>query len=207
MSDVLPRSMRKDPVRPGRRVVVEIDVLPLSQVIPGLDAPVPHGKQRVTVHEEDLPLLHAMVEPSMAELATAQRIYESALRDHFAKEFRDRSGNPLPIPEDRSQWSDEMHSAEFRFTETSVMAEFRRITRHDLNALGSVTEIAEAPPEISREAMLAADAVRYAGGYAAPPAPGYAEILARIERLEAENAALRAAASTEPAREKRAPKS
>jgi hypothetical protein len=205
MSDGLLRSQRKDPVRPGRRVEIEVDVLPLSQVLPGVEAPVPHGLQRVTIHEADLPLVEAMVEKDMGKLAIATEMYETQLREFLAIELRTDTG-PLPIPEDRSQWSDEMRSAEYRFTDSSPMKEFRRLTRHDMNALGSLRVVGEAPPEISREAMLAADAVRYSGGFAQPSNLG--DVLARIERLEAENASLRASlGESTPRADKRAPKS
>lgn len=183
--------MRRDPVRPGRRLEIEIEVLPLEQVIPGQDQPVPHGVQRVVIHESDLPTVEALVEHDLDSLAAATAKYERKLRAHLQREFTEAGSAPIEIPEDRRNWSDAMRRAEYRYTATSPMAEFVNETGHDLKALGYVKVIGEAAPEISREAMLAADAVRYAGGYAQPS--GLTEVLERLERLEAENASLRAA--------------
>jgi hypothetical protein len=151
----------RDPVRPGHRVEVEIDVMPQATSIPGRTGRVPHGIQRVIVHHEDMPALEAKVEDRMDMWTHAEAMVARKRRQWVQAKI----GKAVDVPEDEALWTEGMHKLAERYTEITIPGAFRELTGRDRKALRSLTIVRErVDPEVSYEAQVAADTARLLQG-------------------------------------------
>ena len=183
----IPRSQRRDPIRPGNRLRCKVNVWPARTAIPGMSAPQPHGEGEVVIHEEDLAALEARVETDAARWAEAEVIYNRKRAEFVASAIggNTRPDDVMSVPFD--EWPPEWTKAEAAFVGSTIPGEFRNLTGHDHRPLLSVEVIETLPGEVGRDIQMAAQIAEL---IAPKHSNGASE--ERMAQLEAELAELKA---------------
>lgn len=172
---------RHDPVRPGHRVELEVDVMPAATSMPGIAGRIKHGVQRVVIHHEDLATVEALVEDRMEMWTVAEEQVRRKRREWVQRNVP----RETMVPEDESLWSDEMHKLGERFTGITVPGAFRELVGRDRRPLRSLTVTnARVDPEVSYEARMAADTAMLLQGQ------GSAELGAAMDLIREQSEAI-----------------
>ncbi len=178
--------------RPGNWLRVEVDVRPGSTSIPENDKPALQGVSVQYVHEDDIKAVEAKVEDRLD-------LYEAAVAANWRKfrtEALDRFGvdeSRLPESHVGFDWNwrnyekgDRLGSALQKWP-GSPEAEFMNLTGRSVRPLRYVKVLENLGPAIDEQTKVVRDVVQNLSGNA-----GNADIIARLDALEAENAALKA---------------
>src|SRR3990167_10051013 len=82
LNGLLPHSARRDPVRPGPRVRVEVEAYGYGTCIKGHGRGLKRGKNIVTIHSDDLSLLEDMVETKTDLVEQAKQSHAELIKIH-----------------------------------------------------------------------------------------------------------------------------
>jgi len=188
----IPRSQRRDPIRPGHRLKIKINVRPANMSIPGSRTLAKNGAQDVIIHHLDLAMVEAMVEKDQAVWPQAEAIVARKVAEHIARV----TGGEMAVILETSpeEWPDDWSKAANAFVGSTVSGTFRELTGHDHLPLLSVEVLEEMPGEMGQDFQMAAQiakAMAAAQGGSADTTvleAKVAELTAQVEALLANQA-------------------
>lgn len=178
LNGLLPHSARRDPVRPGPRVKVEITSYGYGTAVRGHDRGLKRGKNIVVMHRDDVSSLEEKVETRHDLVDQAKQSHQELIRIHVEnvtksklsdesvealkawaiKDHQDRQPTDLlPLQEVQKKAANTYPG--------SWQAEFTEITRRregkarGRKPIASYKVIEELPPEMSPESLMVRDIV------------------------------------------------
>lgn len=208
---LVPLAHRRDPIAPGPRLRVRIDVVPSRTSVPGMERPVKQGIQEVIISASALPSLQAKVETEWNLVARAEEIHDTRLRTWL------RDKTKIEPAEDPADWSEQHTKLEKMYGDSSVSSVFRELTEsrqfptgRDIRPLRSIEVLDELPPETDERLQMARDVAAELSAVRSTGAPLHVESTTELDEMRMllakqseEIAALKAALSPKRGRQKK----